>query len=183
MLNNEVFSPISGYEGLYEIGDLGTVRSVDRIVHYSDGRTRDHKGKNISFADNGNGYKFVYLWKKNQSKRFYVHRLVAAAFIPNPDKKQFVNHKDEDKSNNAVSNLEWCTSSENVNYGTAISRSRKKQGFETFLVLESGDIKRFDSISSLAKFVGSSKGLAIYYYHKSMRKSGVPKIYEHLFRH
>ena len=180
---NELFSSVVGYEGLYEIGTFGTVKSIDRVVHYSDGRTRKHVGQIISSVDNGHGYKFVYLWRENKSKRFYVHRLVAEAFIPNPDKKQFVNHKDEDKSNNSVSNLEWCTSSENVNYGTAISRSRKKQGFEAFLVSDTGDIKRFDSISSLAKFVGSSKGLAIYYYHKSMRESGVGKIYEHLLRH
>lgn len=96
---------IKGYEGLY---------SVD-----TDGVVYGRKGNPLKPYDNGYGYLIVDLHDLNGGKRHRkVHRLVADAFIPNPDNLPEVNHRDEDKYNNAVSNLEWCTSSYNKRYGS-----------------------------------------------------------------
>ena len=74
----------------------------------------------------GTCYKRVSLYKDGQYKSKYVHRLVAEAFIPNPNNSPVVNHKDEDGTNNKVENLEWCTNQYNANYGTARERQREK---------------------------------------------------------
>ena len=71
-------------------------------------------------------YKVVHLWKDGRYYTKYVHRLIAEAFIPNPENLEFINHKDEDGTNNDIENLEWCTREYNVNYGTALSRMAKK---------------------------------------------------------
>lgn len=109
---------IPGYEGLYMVSNLGRVKSLNY----------NHTGKErlliLRTADNG--YLKVDLHKNGIQKRFSVHRLVAMAFIPNPDNLPCVNHKDEDKTNNCVENLEWCTRKYNANYGTAKQRWGEK---------------------------------------------------------
>lgn len=106
----EIFKDCRYYEELYEVSNYG--------------RVRNKKTKRfLTQHDNGKGYLFVSLWRNNKGKREYVHRLVALAFIPNPDKKPTVNHKDEDKQNNYVENLEWMTYKENNNYRTHNERS------------------------------------------------------------
>lgn len=121
---NEVWKPIKYYEGLYEISNYGRVKSVERTVYSSDGEricgyVKEHY---VPQHDNGRGYLFVSLWKDNKSKREYVHRLVALTFIDNPTRLPQVNHKDEDKQNNYVENLEWCDATYNNTYGTKITR-------------------------------------------------------------
>lgn len=106
---NEIWKPVKHYEDLYEISNYGRVRSLT-------------SGKYLTQHDNGRGYLSVNLWKNDKSKREYVHRLVALAFIPNPEGKPQVNHRDEDKQNNYYENLEWVTCKENNNYGTHIER-------------------------------------------------------------
>lgn len=118
---NEVWKDVVHYEGLYEISNFGRVRNkkTQKIkVQKSNYNKKTGKG----------GYLFVDLWKHNKGRREYVHRLVAMAFIPNPDNKPQVNHKDEIKTNNEVSNLEWVTVKENNNYGT-----HKQRATENFL--------------------------------------------------
>lgn len=111
---NEEWKDIIGYENMYQISNTGQVRSVDRIVfagkHYVPTRI---KGCIIKTRISKNGYVMVTLSNKSKTKHLYVHRLVAEAFIPNPDNKREVNHKDTNKLNNNVNNLEWTTSSEN----------------------------------------------------------------------
>ena len=125
-----VRKPIRGYDGYYRVDQFGRVFSDDRTIHVVDnGREYDKfiAGKQMKQRLHSNGYKTVDLTKDGTTKRKYVHRLVAEAFIQNPDNLPFINHKDEDKTNNFVENLEWCTNEYNVNYGSAIDRARKKK--------------------------------------------------------
>lgn len=122
----EYWRPIPGYEG-YEVSNLGRVRSIDRWVKYSDGRLRLYKGRILKPVKRKDGYLQVNLSKDNRGKMFLVHRLVAMAFIPNPDNLPMINHKDENPGNNAASNLEWCDSSYNNSYGTLPERQSQKQ--------------------------------------------------------
>lgn len=113
-LSNEVWRDIENYEGLYQISNLGRVRSLNYLGH---GRVAVLKSRNC-----GKGYLKVVLSKDKKPKEWFIHRLVAIAFIPNPHNLPCVNHKDENKLNNIVENLEWCTHKYNANYGTAIQR-------------------------------------------------------------
>lgn len=121
----EIWKDIEGYEGLYQVSNLGRVRSLDRIVKFSDGHSQPMKGKILVFGKNHGGYWQVGLSKNSKSTRKSVHRLVAETFIPNPNNYPCVNHKDEVKTNNRVDNLEWVTYKENTNYGTCIERRVK----------------------------------------------------------
>ena len=104
---------IDGYEN-YTISDEGYV-------------TNELTGKILKGKFAGRGYRVVNLFKDGKFKNHYIHRLVAIAFLPNPDNLPEVNHKDEDKTNNKVENLEWCTAKENANYGTRNERLGKNQ--------------------------------------------------------
>ena len=117
----EIWKDIEGYEGSYKVSNMGRVRSIPHETPYGI-RGIDHI---LPQYGNGHGYMAVVLWKRNKSKRCYVHRLVASAFIPNPDNYPQVNHKNEDKSNNNVSNLEWCTCNYNNNYNNLRERVRQ----------------------------------------------------------
>lgn len=113
----EEWKNVIGYEGLYEVSNTGQVRSLDRYVKYSNGRIHLHKGKVLSSGKDKYGYLAVCLSCNGKQKIIKIHRLVAEAFIPNPNNLPQVNHKDEVKTNNRVDNLEWCDHKYNVNYG------------------------------------------------------------------
>ena len=102
---DEEWRDIQGYEGHYQVSNLGKVRSVKREPFVLKGDLQQ------------NGYRRVYLWLNGRKKNLLVHRLVAETFIENPDEYTDVNHLDEDKTNNHVDNLEWCTHLYNMNYG------------------------------------------------------------------
>ena len=108
--------PITGYEGLYEIDTNGDVFSLIT-------------GIKLKPFDNGCGYLEVYLHKNGSRKVYTVHRLVAKEFIPNPNNYPVINHKDEIRTNNAASNLEWCTHWYNIHYGTGIERAVKARAW------------------------------------------------------
>ena len=105
---DSIFKPIKGFESYYEVSNYGVVISKARTVICSDGQIKPIKSRCLRPGNNGTGYLFVQLWVNNRANRRYVHRLVAEAFIDNPDKLEEVNHIDGNKSNNSVSNLEWC---------------------------------------------------------------------------
>lgn len=114
----EIWKPIPGYEGYYEISNTGKVRSLTRIIIDKNGRACNYTGKEISLTIRHDKYVQVGLSKNGIKKKFKVHRLVALVFIPNPNNLPCVNHKDENPSNNYADNLEWCTIEYNNNYGT-----------------------------------------------------------------
>ena len=121
----EIWKDVKGYEGSYQVSNLGRVKSLDRIIVYSNGRIHNQKGKNINGFINTSGYMSVDLYKNGKSKKHYIHRLVATMFIDNPRDKNEINHIDENKLNNCAKNLEWCTSSENKRSGTVVERANK----------------------------------------------------------
>ena len=119
----ETWKAIAGYEGLYEVSDLGRVKSLKYC-----------KERILNPGKNTRGYLQVGLSKDGQRKMSFVHRLVADEFVPNPNNLTTVNHKDEVKTNNVASNLEWMSQKDNINYGTrnkrvAESLSKKVQMF------------------------------------------------------
>lgn len=120
----EEWRPVKGFEGLYEVSNFGRVRSVDRDMPITAKGKRTgikhYPSKMLKLQKWHNGYLAAYLWKDNKGHTLSVHRLVAKAFIPNPDNLPCVNHKDQTPTNNHVSNLEWCTFQYNVTYANAI---------------------------------------------------------------
>ena len=110
----EIWKDKKDYEGHYQVSNFGRVKSI-----------KFGKERILKLTKDKDGYFFVNLYKNNKSKAFKVHRLVAEAFLPNTDNLPLINHKDEDKSNNIVSNLEWCDVKYNTNYGTRNKRIGK----------------------------------------------------------
>ena len=112
----EIWKPIPNYEGYYEASSLGRIRSVDRVVKNGNW-TKPVRGRVLKVCVN-DGYIYCSLSKDGKVKQQKVHRLVAITFIPNPDNLPYINHKNEDKGDNRVENLEWCTKWHNEHYGT-----------------------------------------------------------------
>ena len=112
---DEIWRDIEGYEGLYQISNKGHVKSLYKSSE-----------RILKSYDNGKGYLKVHLFKNTAFQSIYIHRLVAETFIPNLENKPEVNHKDENKLNNCVENLEWMTTKENSNYGTRNERISRK---------------------------------------------------------
>lgn len=127
-MNKEVWKDVKGYEGRYQVSNFGRVKSLERKVltrrkngYYYNTVPEKVLKPTLSTGKTG-GYPTVKLMKDNKGKTVKVHRLVAEAFIPNPNNYSDVNHKDEDKTNNHVSNLEWCSRKYNNEYGTRKNR-------------------------------------------------------------
>lgn len=112
----EIWKEVSGYEGYYEVSNLGNVRSVDRVIVKSDGVVMPRRAKAMKRCLNQDGYLTVKLSKNGKSERIAVHRLVALAFIPNPNNLSEVNHIDFDRTNSRIDNLEWVSHRDNVQY-------------------------------------------------------------------
>lgn len=142
LMENELIKDIKGYEDLYAITTFGRVWSYKNQKFLRPGLDKD-------------GYQLVNLCVNYKKRTFKVHRLVAEAFIPNPDGKPQVNHKDEVKTNNSVSNLEWATIKENVNHGTGIQRSAEKRK-KKVRCIETNEI--FASLCEAAEAVNGSVG-------------------------
>ena len=128
---NEVWRDIEGYEGMYQVSDKGRVRSLKF------GKERILKPGRLK-----NDYLYVNLCKNGEAKKYYIHRLVAQAFLPNPDNLSQINHRDEIKTNNCVENLEWCDSKYNNNYGTHIQRQVEKVSKTVLQFTKSGEFVR-----------------------------------------
>ena len=114
----EIWRDIKGYEGLYQISSYGRVKSLERTVWNGKGYYKKSEKIRKGY-DNGDGYLYVNLCKEGKRKQYRINRLVAMAFIPNPNNLPEVNHKDKIRTNNNIENLEWCTKQYNVEYSLA----------------------------------------------------------------
>ena len=162
MENIEIWKDIENYEGFYQVSDCGNVKSLERDVYRQNGTFHYHAGGKILVQNlDKYGYMRVSLHLNGKIKTIFVHRLVAEAFIPNPENKPQVNHKDEVKTNNVVENLEWCTASYNVNFGTRNERSVQNRRYPKLgnhprakaIFCEELN-KEFDCITSAGKELG-----------------------------
>jgi hypothetical protein len=159
----EIWKDCKHYEGLYEVSNLGRVRSLDRYVANSGKSERLTKGRIISQHSGSSGYLQVGLSKNGKTKYELVHRLVALAFLENPENLPQVNHKDECKTNNEVSNLEWCDRKYNLNYGTVKQRiSTKHTKRINQYDLEGNYIATYSSQQEAAKQTGISNASVHY---------------------
>lgn len=118
-LEGEEWRDVIGFEGKYQVSNMGRVKSLDYL------HTKEEKILK-QFLNNRIGYLQVKLWKEGKGKTCKVHRLVAKAFLGNPSNILMINHKDECKTNNVVSNLEWCTNSYNQKYGNCPKKIAEK---------------------------------------------------------
>lgn len=149
----EIWVKIKDYNGKYEISNFGRLRSY----------AQSKSGKITTGSKDKKGYLVVRLYdNSNHSKDYKVHRLVAEAFLPNPENLPQVNHKDENKENNCVDNLEWCTNEYNHNYGTRNQRAGKSNqchestSEKIYSVDQNGNIEFFDSIGEAERVTGLS---------------------------
>ena len=124
----EEWKDIKGYEGFYQVSNIGRVRSLDRYITRSDGVVQFKKGIIKQPKENSDGYYTITLNKNGKNKTIGIHRLVAQAFIPNPDELLEVNHIDYDRKNNNVNNLEWCTHQDNIKHSAVNYKKRNFYG-------------------------------------------------------
>ena len=119
----EQWKDVAGWEGYYQISNLGNVRSVDRVISWN-GTTRLLRGKPMVPVIGTDGYLMIKFTRNNKATTYGIHRIVAQNFIDNPDNLPEVNHIDCDRTNNAVSNLEWSTHSENIGHSRDLGHYR-----------------------------------------------------------
>ena len=129
---DEEWKDVIGFEGRYQVSNLGNIRSCDKYARVCGGGFRFVKGKSLIPRKCTNGYlEYTFTNGRSIKKTYLLHRLVATYFIPNPEHLPEVNHIDEDITNNCVSNLEWCTSKYNANYGNRnkkMMQTKEKKG-------------------------------------------------------
>lgn len=168
----EEWKDISGYEGYYEVSSLGRVRSKERLIVYQNGKRVIRKSRIKTPTIVKGSYPRVGLQKNGKLVMKFVHRLVAEAFIPNPNNLPIVNHIDEDKTNPAAENLEWCDNSYNTAYSNkGVDRRSTKKGYNSGLVIKLSllgiEIARYNGLTeaceknnytrgTLDKVIGSS---------------------------
>lgn len=175
---SEIWKDVRGYEGLYQVSNEGNVRSLDRIIkHYP--KDYFQKGRILKTAPSKTGYQMVVLINHNHRETRFVHRLVAEAFLENANNYPVVNHKDENKANNQVENLEWCTHKHNANYGmrnNKISQKGKTKITKQSVMYEyKGTTK---SLKQWADFYGMSYALFYSRWRKGKRGDELFKGYD-----
>lgn len=163
----EVWKAVKGFEGIYEVSNLGNVRGITRCGSH---------GGNLRKAPTHFGYESVRLYNHPYARGYFVHRLVAEAFIPNPDHKRTVNHIDGNKKNNCVDNLEWATHGENHKHayrtglkkvtekqrksasatGTKTIRENAKQRYKSVIRIGEDSVERFETVADGAASVNGT---------------------------
>lgn len=156
-MNTEIIkAPVKGYEDSYYVTSDGEVYSKERDIATRKG-IYHLKGKRIKPSPNGTGYVFVGLHRDGRVKQVFVHRLIAEAFLPNPNNLPQVNHKNENKTDNRLENLEWCDGKYNTNYGTGMQRRSAKISKKVGLLSSTGEVEMvFESLQDAGEYVGVS---------------------------
>ena len=158
-MTKEIWRDIEGYEGLYQVSDQGRVKSLERTFIDKIGRERYVKECILKPVIDQYGYLLVSLYAGGKQKVHKVHRLVCQAFHDNQENKPCVNHIDENKTNNAASNLEWCTYEENNKHGTRNERLGKTQSKPVAQYAQDGElIKVWPSTMEVERQAGFSNG-------------------------
>lgn len=166
----EQWKAVKGYEGQYEVSNTGKVRSLDRIIIEKNGKARKQKGKELFFTiskldEKGHRPRaMVQLWKNNKARLHRVHRLVAEAFLQNPEHKETINHIDGNALNNNVQNLEWATYSENQKHAyatglVAVKRNYNPSNSRRVVAIHTitGEEITCDSCTQLSREIGCSR--------------------------
>lgn len=172
-LDDEIWKDIEGYEGYYQVSNLGRVKSLPRWIYYSDGRKYFYDSVLLREKRN-RGYLHVDLTINSDLSTQKVHRLVAKAFIPNPYNLPQVNHKDENKENNCANNLEWCDNDYNIHYGTAIQRAHKNNvqlNPITLTNIETGEKRHYDRVLDAAKDLNVDPSTIYKCLHKKIKQT------------
>jgi len=164
----EIWKDAVGYEGIYEVSSTGKVRSVEGKATFSEHHgVRYWKQRELKQKISKDNTCRVILWKDGKERTWLVHRLVAYAFIPIEEGKNYINHIDGDRLNNYVENLEWCDHTENNNH--AFDNGLIATGSSvTLRHLETGGEFKFRSMSKASQFIGKNKG-----YISSLLKRGI----------
>lgn len=151
----EIWKDIKGFEGSYQVSNLGRIRSCNRVVNNSASRTgkQHRKGKILALNKTYRGYYIVHLFRGGKKIHPLVHRLVAQAFIPNPENKPQINHIDGNPRNNQVKNLEWATESENMRHACYVL----KKNIRPVKSVETG--QRFPSVRAAERVLGVAHGV------------------------
>lgn len=156
---DEIWKDVLGYEGKYQVSNLGRVKSLERRCKSKD-YTRRVPGKIRAQTLDTYGYPIVSLNLDGKKKTRTIHRLVAEAFIPNPNNYSEINHKDENKQNNAVENLEWCTTQYNSSYGTRVDRIKRAQSIHVIQLDMNGNvINEWFGMGEISRRTGYDQGL------------------------
>lgn len=147
----EEWKDIKGYEGLYQVSNLGRVKSLKRETHMIDGRVRTENEKILKPIKDKHGYYKVTLYNKNKTKQIKIHTLVISEFISERPENRVINHIDEDKSNNRLTNLEYITQKDNINHGSGNERRRINQPHSVRLkAIKDNMVIEFNSITDCA---------------------------------
>lgn len=165
-LLNEEFRDIKGCEGIYQVSNYGRVKSLERIIYggnkYNNNKkTRVQEEKILKLQYDKDNYLRIGLYKNNKKPYISVHRLVAEAFIPNPNSYPCVNHKDENKQNNLYFNLEWCTVAYNNNYGSRPTILKNKGKRVVQKTLEGEIINEFINVKNASELTGTCRSSII----------------------
>ena len=130
----EIWKPVKDFEKVYMISNFGNIKRLEKIIIRKNPKNKNtlikytYKEKLLSLKNDKDGYKFIILCDNGRRKVSRIHRLVAEAFLDNPNNYPIINHKDENKSNNHIDNLEWCTIKYNTNYKNSILKRSISQG-------------------------------------------------------
>ena len=150
----EIWKPVRNYEGLYEVSNMGRVKSLERTVRIGRGY-RIVPEKILKAEKNNHGYLQLHLYREGKRKLCRIHRLVAIAFLENHNNLPEVNHKDENKQNNCVENLEWCSRSYNNTYNDKAKKAGKKISKPVYSIdKESGLITYWESAKVAGRILG-----------------------------